>query len=123
MQRIFNKIKRELQKVSSKARPVGWSVSQEIVLLKTAMQVIDDIQREYESSDMCKQKWILVKDRKPSKERMRVWMSFSTPWGGYVKRGIWAYGHFEWDNGRKMKDMPDAWMPLYTPEPLKIVEE
>jgi len=117
MQKVFNKLRIELRKMSNKARPVGWSTAQEIVLLKNALSLVDQVEEEYEASTAKKHKWIPTGERLPSKERMRVWMSFTEPWGAYVKRGVWACGHFEWDNGRRLKELPDAWMPLYKPEP------
>lgn len=68
-------------------------------------------------------KWIPCnKEMPPSDKNCRVWISFITPWGGYVKKASWVYNHFEWENGKQVKDEPDAWQlyntpSYYAPEP------
>lgn len=66
--------------------------------------------------------WIPCSERLPESNDMSVWVSFATPFGGYVKKAYWGWNWksakkcFNWQNGKEMKDMPVAWKPYYTPE-------
>lgn len=68
--------------------------------------------------------WILVEERLPEKSRP-YWVSFSTPFGGYVRKVFWEISRvgFVWpNNGRKVKDKPYAWKPYHVPEPYQPKE-
>ena len=49
----------------------------------------------------------------------KVWISFTNEVCSYVKQAWWIYDHFEWDNGKRVKDYPTAWMPYIVPQPYK----
>ena len=49
----------------------------------------------------------------------KVWLSFSNELCSYVKQAWWIYDHFEWNNGKRVKDYPLAWMPYIVPQPYK----
>ena len=47
----------------------------------------------------------------------KVWLSFTNEYTSFVKSAYWIYDHFEWANGKKVKDFPSAWKPYKIPEP------
>ena len=47
----------------------------------------------------------------------RVWLSFTNPHASFVKSAWWINDHFEWKNGKKVKDYPSAWKPCEVPVP------
>ena len=49
---LFEEIKERLNDRSTLSRPVGWSKSYEIVTLKDAFEIIDEVEKEYK--DVCK---------------------------------------------------------------------
>lgn len=49
----------------------------------------------------------------------KVWISFANEICSYVKQAWWIYDHFEWNNGKRVKDYPLAWMPYIVPQPYK----
>lgn len=49
----------------------------------------------------------------------KVWISFSNEICSYVKQAWWIYDHFEWNNGKRVKDYPIAWQPFIVPQPYK----
>lgn len=49
----------------------------------------------------------------------KVWISFANEVCSYVKQAWWIYDHFEWNNGKRVKDYPIAWQPFITPQPYK----
>lgn len=49
----------------------------------------------------------------------KVWLSFTSPYTSFVKSAYWIYDHFEWANGKTVKDVPLAWKPYVVPEPYK----
>lgn len=62
--------------------------------------------------------WIpYATDCKMPNEASRVWLSFTTPITSFVKSAWWVNDHFEWNNGRTVKDVPLAWKPDNDPEP------
>lgn len=64
--------------------------------------------------------WIPCSERLPKKGRyIKVWVSFSNHVSSYTKIAHWADDKFVWDNGREIKDKPDAWMPFFAPEPYR----
>ena len=64
--------------------------------------------------------WIPCSERLPEYGRcFKVWASFSNQYASYTKRIHWDYDRFVWNNGREVKEMPDAWMPYFSPEPYR----
>ena len=64
--------------------------------------------------------WIPCSERLPKKgSYIKVQMSFSNHVSSYTKIAHWAEDKFVWDNGREIKDKPDAWMPFFAPEPYR----
>ena len=49
----------------------------------------------------------------------KVWISFANEICSYVKQAWWIYDHFEWNNGKTVKDFPIAWQPYISPQPYK----
>lgn len=49
----------------------------------------------------------------------KVWLSFTNEVCSYVKQAFWNCDHFEWDNGKRVKDYPTAWRPFIIPQPYK----
>ena len=49
----------------------------------------------------------------------KVWLSFTNEIRSYVKQAWWIYDHFEWNNGKRVKDYPLAWQPFIDPQPYK----
>ena len=64
--------------------------------------------------------WIPCRERLPEYGRcFKVWASFSNQYASYTKRIHWDYDRFVWNNGREVKEMPDAWMPYFSPLPYR----
>ena len=47
----------------------------------------------------------------------KVWLSFTTPFTSFSKAAWWVESHFEWDNGKAVKEKPIAWMQYNVPAP------
>ena len=61
--------------------------------------------------------WILYSaDNELPLNGQRVWLSFTKP-ARIVKTAWYIDGHFEWDNGKKVRRTPAAWQPYKVPEP------
>lgn len=97
-------------------------------------QIVQEVAEEYKSTEYinCSTNdstcgWIPCNSEFPKPKgstTMKVWMSFynKTQNGdfSYVKSGRWHYGHFEYENGKRVPDdILVAWMPYYAPEPYK----
>lgn len=67
--------------------------------------------------------WTPTSEALPGKTTVRVWMSFTTEYGSYVKSGWWVVDRFEWNNSQKVKTLPDAWQIYVVPEPYKQERE
>lgn len=64
--------------------------------------------------------WIPCNEKLPERfHTQKVWLSFSNEYGSHVRKGIWESNCFKWENGRVIKDKPDAWMPYCVPKPYK----
>lgn len=75
---------------------------------------------EKELDKIANDDWIPVSERLPGKQKcFGVYLSFTNPVTSYVKKAWWINDHFEWDNGKNLKDNPTAWMRIQYPEPYK----
>lgn len=86
-------------------------------------QIVNQIAEEHEAvAKNATTTWIPVSERLPEVSMMRVWLSFRTDIMSFVRRAWWIDNHFEWDNGKKIKDKPLAWMPYAAPKPYQPEE-
>ena len=77
-----------------------------------AIEIVNALAEEHKDG------WIpFTTDSELPKEGHRCWLSFSNPITSYVKSAWYIEGHFEWNNGRRVKDIPLAWKPYDVPEP------
>lgn len=60
--------------------------------------------------------WIPCSEKMPE-ECQKVWLSFTSQYTSFVKSAWWVNDHFEWNNGRTVKDVPLAWKPYNVPDP------
>lgn len=89
-------------------------------VVSTRLDLLNEIKAglfgELNKIEVSATKWISCDKEKPAENlHCKVWAGFLTPWGNYVRRVNWCHDHFEWDNGKRMTEEPDAWQPYVTP--------
>lgn len=119
MQEVFEKIIEELEENQTIVFRNG-KPTQSIDFVE-AIEIVNRAADEYSNG------WISVEERLPECH-MAVWVSFTTPYHSFVKKAYWGHDCeimtdvFKWENGKRMKDIPTAWKPYYTPEPYQPKE-
>ena len=112
---VFEKIIERLGKVSELIRPVGWSRKVEVVEMKGIIQIIKEVEEEYNNG------WIPLEEQLP-KQGKYVLLSFENctlPFIGRYEENENGEGNFHVGNEEESCISQDlfvnAWQPL--PEP------
>lgn len=81
-------------------------------------EIVNQLGKEMGVSKMENTTWIpYATNEELPHNGQKVWLSFTTEYSSFVKSAYWIYDHFEWANGKKVKDFPSAWKPYKTPAP------
>lgn len=88
------------------------------IMISDVIEIVNQLAEEMGVSKMENTNWIpyATNEELPTNGQ-KVWLSFTNEYTSFVKSAYWIYDHFEWANGKKVKDFPSAWKPYKTPEP------
>ena len=112
MQQFIDKLIGKLEEYIETAKAEGDYTY--IKPFEIAKNAVNQLAEEYKGG------WIpFTTDSELPKEGHRCWLSFTNSVTSYVKSAWYIDGHFEWDNGRRVKDIPLAWKPYEIPQPYK----
>jgi len=84
-----------------------------------SLNIVQEVAKEYgKDTNVRSNGWIpYTTNGELPNNGQRVWLSFTTPYTSFVKSAWWIYDHFEWENGKTVKDYPLAWKPYEVPAP------
>lgn len=108
-------LKQAIKIVTQEAEEYSKKEEEEEEIIKNGRVVFCDMEQQCD----CKNKgWTPCSEKLPQQnELMKVWLSFTNNICSYVKRAIWCYDHFEYDNGKIMSNNPVAWKKYDPPKP------